>query len=204
MRQFREAARHHDGHRPLLLKGQSVVARKLRAGNATSNANGRLRVPVLFWWTRSGAGPAIRSTTTQVSGTSGSLSAPGSGAANRVVGCVFRRAAGSQHTTARHPPHAGRRRRHIRPQPDSLPTLPSRSVAAHRIGRSRTAAHGSRRMSRVACQAKSCFDERRHAGHPQAGVCDLRAPRRAQPLRCPRNPLARNCDLRDAVQTAAM
>jgi len=34
----------------------------------------------------------------------------------------------------------------------------------------------SRRPSRVARQAKSCVDERRRAGNPQAGACDSRAP----------------------------
>ena len=42
--------------------------------------------------------------------------APGSAVAKRVVPCVFRRAAGSQHTTTRHAPHAPRRRRQIRPR----------------------------------------------------------------------------------------
>ena len=40
----------------------------------------------------------------------------------------------------------------------------------------RLSARWSRRPSRGARQAKSCFDERRHAGNPQAGGCDPQAP----------------------------
>ena len=67
----------------------------------------------------------------------------------------------------------------------TCPTLASRSASGQSRGWGRTGACGSRRTSRVARQAKSCFDERRRAGHPQVGVCDPRAPGRPHPLRCP-------------------
>ncbi len=71
--------------------------------------------------------------------------APDSGVARRVVGCVFRRVAGSQHTTTRHASHAQRRRRHIRPYANghsalashihSIAAVATASAAVDRVGR---------------------------------------------------------------------
>jgi len=56
--------------------------------------------------------------------------ASGSGVARRIVACVFRRTAGSQHTTTRRAPHALRRWRQIRPTLVAHSALASRSIAA--------------------------------------------------------------------------
>jgi len=69
-------------------------------------------------------------------------SAPDSAAANHVVGCVFRHAAGSQHTTTRRAPHALRRWRQIRPTLVAQSALASRSIAARRSGQGSAGARG--------------------------------------------------------------
>ena len=58
-----------------------------------------------------------------------------------------------------------------------------RVATGHRSDQGRARPRRSRRPSRVARQAKSWVDERRRAGYPQAGVCDLRALARHRLLR---------------------
>jgi len=68
--------------------------------------------------------------------------ASGSAVARRIVACVFRRAAGSQHTTTRRAPHALRRWRQIRPTLVAHSALASRSIAARRSGQGSAGARG--------------------------------------------------------------
>jgi len=157
VRQFRQAARPDDGPRPLLLSGQPVFARMFRAGKSNKQCK-RAPSGARFLFVDAdlrGAGHPLRA---QV---------PPSMSSGAWFGA-------RQAVNTRLP---ATRRTHVADGATfaldriACPALPSRSVAARRNGQARTAARGSRRTSRVACQAKSCFDERRRAGHPQAGVC---------------------------------